>query len=212
VHQAEDLTFDLGMNKSLALPRAMSAVRPAVEKIFLKHGAVRLASPLLVPKSCASAPLQESTSAVTLMTHSGSVVTLPHDLRVPFARYVAWNGITSLKRYSIEKVYRERRVFGVHPRELYECAFDIISPNLSTVFLSMYMIGYLNVYALGCQLAEAELLAILWEVINEYSKDVQSAVLRLNHSSLIKAILLNNGIDFEKHNEFFRILKDAKAS
>jgi len=128
------------MSKSLAVPRAMSAVRPVIEKIFLKHGAVRLASPLLVPKSSASAPEKETSSAVTLMTHSGSVVTLPHDLRVPFARFAAWNGITHLKRYSIEKVFRERRVFGVHPRELYECAFDIISPSLGE---EIYIHGFL---------------------------------------------------------------------
>lgn len=127
---AEDMTFDIGMSKSMALPKAMSAIRPVIEKVFLKHGAVHMASPLLIPKSSASASLNESSLAVAVMTHSGSVVTLPHDLRVPFARYAAWNGITSLKRYSIEKVFRERRVFGVHPRELYECAFDIISPNL----------------------------------------------------------------------------------
>jgi eukaryotic translation initiation factor 2-alpha kinase 4 len=135
VQLAEDMTFDIGMSKSMALPKAMNAIRPVIEKVFLKHGAVRLASPLLIPKSNATASLKESSLAVAVMTHSGSVVTLPHDLRVPFARHAAWNGITSLKRYSIEKVYRERRVFGVHPRELYECAFDIISPNLGNQFL-----------------------------------------------------------------------------
>jgi translation initiation factor 2-alpha kinase 4 len=63
------------------------------------------------------------------MSHSGGIVTIPYDLRVPFARYVAWNGITCLKRYAIDRVYREKRVFGFHPRELYECAFDIVTPN-----------------------------------------------------------------------------------
>jgi len=64
---------------------------------------------------------------VRLMTHSGNVVALHHDLRVPFARYVVSNGLTSIKRFSIEKVLRERKVFGFHPREFYECAFDVIS-------------------------------------------------------------------------------------
>ena len=49
--------------------------------------------------------------------------------QVPFARYVARTGVSELKRYSIERVYRERRVRGLHPRELTECALDIVSPN-----------------------------------------------------------------------------------
>lgn len=91
-------------------------------------------------------------SYVKLMTHFGSIVCLPHDLRylygtnfiikcssyfacfrVPFARYVAWNGITLLRRYSVERVYREKKVFGFHPRELYECAFDIITPTTGMI-------------------------------------------------------------------------------
>ena len=49
--------------------------------------------------------------------------------QVPFARYVSRNNITDLKRYSIERVYREKKIHGLHPRELTECAFDIITPN-----------------------------------------------------------------------------------
>ncbi|CAB3382831.1 Hypothetical predicted protein [Cloeon dipterum] len=195
VPQAEDLTFDMGMSKSLLVPRAMSAVRVAIEKIFLKHGAIRLASPLLIPKSSASVKVKETNTTVTLMTHSGSVVTLPHDLRVPFARFIAWSNITtSLKRFSIEKVFRERRVFGVHPRELYECAFDIVSPNL------------------GLQVGEAELLSVLSEIVCEFNDAIQGAVLRLNHTSLIKAILLNSGIDEEKHEEYINLIQDFKDS
>jgi len=34
------------------------------------------------------------------------VLSLRYDLTVPFARYVAVNGITNIKRYHIGKVYR----------------------------------------------------------------------------------------------------------
>ena len=64
-----------------------------------------------------------------MMDHSGMVVGMPFDLRVPFARYVARNGISEMKRYSIEKVFRSKKVQGLHPRELIECAFDIITPT-----------------------------------------------------------------------------------
>jgi len=61
-------------------------------------------------------------------------------------------------------------------------------------------------------LAEAELLAILWEIFNEFSEDIQGAVLRVNHSSLIKAVLLNNGIDLDKHNEYLTIIQESKVT
>lgn len=62
------------------------------------------------------------------LVSGGSIVSVPHDLRTPFARYLAQNGsIVSMKRYCIDRVYRERRVLGFHPRELYECAFDIVT-------------------------------------------------------------------------------------
>lgn len=70
-----------------------------------------------------------NTSAVRLMTHSGSVVTLPHDLRTPFIKHVALNGKDRMRRYSVGRIYREKKVFNFHPKQLYECAFDIITPT-----------------------------------------------------------------------------------
>lgn len=65
------------------------------------------------------------------MTHSGSVVVLPHDLRVPFIKYVALTGTNVMRRYSVGRVYREKKIFNFHPKQLYECAFDIITPSSS---------------------------------------------------------------------------------
>lgn len=62
------------------------------------------------------------------MTHSGSVVTLPHDLRIPFIKHVALSGVNLIRRYSVGRVYREKKCFNFHPKQLYECAFDIITP------------------------------------------------------------------------------------
>lgn len=42
----------------------------------------------------------------TLMDDSGSVLMLPYDLTLPFARYAAHKDIVSLKRYNIARVYR----------------------------------------------------------------------------------------------------------
>ena len=51
--------------------------------------------------------------------------------QIPFARYISRTKLNHVKRYCIEKVYRKKRVGGFHPRELTECAFDIIT---STTF------------------------------------------------------------------------------
>lgn len=127
------------------------------------------------------------------MTHFGGIVSLPHDLRVPFARYVAWNNLSLLRRYSIERVYREKKVFGFLPRELYECAFDIVTPTS------------------GNLMPDAELLYIFFEIVNELPgiKNKQITI-RLNHSLLLKAILLHFGIK-EKHQEVLQMFSDARV-
>ncbi|XP_023718266.1 eIF-2-alpha kinase GCN2 isoform X3 [Cryptotermes secundus] len=193
VTRAEDITFDMNVGKSTSLPIPLMLQELAKERIvrvFQKHGATCLSTPLLMPQNT----LYDNTeSCVRLMTHSGGIVSIPHDLRVPFARYVVWNGITCLKRYAIDKVYREKRVYGFHPRELYECAFDIVTPNTGTL------------------MAEAELLSIAWEVVNEFhSLRDKTCVIRLNHAYLLKAILMHCGIEEEKYHDIYTILSEAK--
>lgn len=51
-----------------------------------------------------------------------------YDLTVPFARFVAMNGLTSLKRYQIAKVYRRDNPSKGRYREFYQCDFDIAGP------------------------------------------------------------------------------------
>ncbi|KAF5298737.1 hypothetical protein FQR65_LT09606 [Abscondita terminalis] len=104
----------------------------------------------------------------------------------------AWNNITFLRRYSIERVYREKKVFGFHPRELYECAFDIVTPTT------------------GNFVSDAEVLFIVNQIINSFpGLKNKNFYIRLNHAALIKAILLHCGIK-DRHNEVFNILTDAK--
>jgi histidyl-tRNA synthetase len=52
---------------------------------------------------------------------------LRYDLTVPFARYVALYGITSIKRYHIAKVYRrdQPQMARGRYREFYQCDFDV---------------------------------------------------------------------------------------
>ncbi len=54
-----------------------------VERIFIKHGAVGLSTPLLMPRS---ALYDNTDQCVSLMDHSGGIVSLPFDLRVRFGK------------------------------------------------------------------------------------------------------------------------------
>lgn len=115
VTPAEDITYDMNLpargianlisSKRLYL---QENVKAKVIEIFQRHGGIYLATPLLMPKSNQHNNFIDA--SVKLMTRTGSIVSIPHDLRAPFARYVAWNNISHLRRYAIERVFREKKV------------------------------------------------------------------------------------------------------
>lgn len=154
-----------------------------IVSLFCKHGAIEVVTPLLSPLVKKSSSYG---SIVRLMTHSGSVVTLPHDLRIPFAKHVALNGINMIRRYSVGRVYREKKVFNFHPKQLYECAFDIVTPGR------------------GNLLVDAEIISIAWEITNEIPALKQKNIsFRINHTSLLRAILLYCNVPVDKYSCLF---------
>ncbi len=65
--------------------------------------------------------------ALGIITDSTWLSCFRYDLTVPFARYVALNGVSSIKRYHIAKVYRRDnpQMNRGRFREFYQCDFDI---------------------------------------------------------------------------------------
>ena len=115
-------------------------------------------------------------------------------LQAPFARYVARNGISSLKRYSIDRVYRENRLYGLHPRELTACAFDIVTGTTASL------------------IPDAEVLHVVCEIIQEFPElQARNYYLRINHASLLRGILMHCGIPDKLHQEVYAILSDTKT-
>ena len=57
----------------------------------------------------------------------GEILSLRYDLTVPFARYVALNGLGNIKRYHIARVYRRDQPQAARGRfrEFFQCDFDI---------------------------------------------------------------------------------------
>ncbi|XP_011337588.1 eIF-2-alpha kinase GCN2 isoform X2 [Ooceraea biroi] len=198
VTPAEDITYDMNL-PARGTPSVLSSkkqllqenVKQKIVEVFQKHGGVHLATPLLMPKSVQHSNFVES--SVKLMTRTGSIVSIPHDLRTPFARYIVWNNISHFRRYSVERVFRDKKARGFHPRELYECAFDIISPIANNM------------------MTEAELIFIVWEIFNELPQiKEQNFIVRLNHTSLLQAVLMYCGVEKDKYQDIYSILQDAR--
>lgn len=189
-----DYTYDTDIHKGsfhLASAKLQQYVYETVTRIFRRHGAVRLQTPLLLPRN---RRLYEGCETACFMDHSGMLVSLPYDLRLAFARFVARNNISHLKRYSIERVFRPRKLDRVHPRELLECAFDIIIPVSSSL------------------MPDAEAIYTVSEVIQEFSAlQDRNYTIHLNHTSLLKAILLHSGVPEDKLTHASNILCDAMS-
>lgn len=162
-------------------------VKNKVVAILRKHGAIDVSTPLLTPYTKSTS----SDSAVKLMCHSGSVVTLPHSLREPFLRHIALNGINFLRRYSIGRVYREEKAYYSHPKQNFECAFDIVTPTR------------------GHFLVDAELLAVAYEIIHEFGVlKHKSITFRINHTSLLRALLLFFSVPKDKYKNLLALVTD----
>ncbi|KAI5707240.1 hypothetical protein M8J75_015941 [Diaphorina citri] len=191
VSPADDITYDISLSRSANFS-LLESTGDKLRRIFQLHGGAHFQTPLLTPLNSLTAT-SETTASV--MTRGGSIVTLPHDLRIPFARYLAQNGsIVSMKRYCIDRVFRERRVLGFHPRELYECAFDIVTNTP------------------GNLMAEAELISMLWEIVCEFPGLLdKNCMVRLNHFHLVTGILLHCGVELDKHEHVCSLLRKTKS-
>lgn len=100
-----------------------------------------------------------------------------------------------MKRYSIDNVYRESRLVGLHPRELAACSFDIVT-----------MPGGQSL------IADAEVIAVVSEIVHEVPNlGARNCRLRINHTALAKAVLLHCGIAESLHTDIYAILGDSKV-
>uniref|UniRef100_A0A674EH29 Eukaryotic translation initiation factor 2 alpha kinase 4 n=1 Tax=Salmo trutta TaxID=8032 RepID=A0A674EH29_SALTR len=189
-----DYTYDIVLHKgnfNFNSAKLQPYVYETITRIFKKHGAVRLQTPLLLPRN---RKLYEGSEPACLMDHSGMLVTLPYDLRIAFARFVARSNITHFKRWSIERVFRPRKLDRAHPRELLECSFDVIVPVTNSL------------------LPDAETIFTIAEIIQEFSVlQERNYHIYLNHTSLLKAILLHSGIPEDKLSHASSILCDAMS-
>ena len=190
----QDLIYDLDVYTGQVSPHAIlvqQMVHESVKSVFLRHGALRLRTSLLAPRTQLFEQLE---LAVSVMDHSGTLVTLPFDLRIPFARYIARNGVMNMKRFDIGCVYRDTKSLGAHPKELYDCVFDIVTSSPEDL------------------VPDAEVLLAVFEIINEFpSLGSRNYYIRMNHARLLTCYLTSIGISNERQAELIAILKEIRS-
>lgn len=172
------------LDSLVTLSPLIEFVKGKIVSLFRKHGAIEVDTPLLSPLTKHTA--SNWVNHVRLMTHSGCVVVLPSDLRTEFARHIAMSGVNMIRRYCVDRVYREEKVFNFHPKQSYECAFDIISPHSAS------------------HLVDAELLSLAYEIASEIpNRREKNVTIRMNHTNLLRAILLYCNVPKDMYADLF---------
>lgn len=95
-----------------------------VIECFKTHGAQAIDTPVFELKDVLTGKYGEDSKLIyDLKDQGGELLSLRYDLTVPFARYLAMNKISSIKRYHIAKVYRRDNpaMTKGRYREFYQC-------------------------------------------------------------------------------------------
>ncbi|KAI8329469.1 histidyl-tRNA synthetase [Chlamydoabsidia padenii] len=143
-----------------------------ITKVFKKHGAVTIDTPVFELKEILSGKYGEDSKLIyDLADQGGEECSLRYDLTVPFARFLAMNGkeYQNLKRYHIAKVYRRDQpaMTKGRMREFYQCDFDIAGTY-------------------DPMIPDAECLRILCEALTNL--DIGKFTVKLNHRKILDGI------------------------
>lgn len=142
-----------------------------IKKIFKSHGGQEIDTPVFERRTTLVGQYGDNDKLIyELLDQGGVELAMRYDLTVPFARYVASNNISEMKRFHIAKVYRRDNpsiVTGRY-REFYQCDLDICGKS-------------------GKMIADAEILHTVWDVLTQV--DVTPFVIKLNHRKLLTEIL-----------------------
>lgn len=171
--QAKDFAWDIatGANAQGIKPNDVllqNLVKDRLAMVFRGHGAVETQRQLLVPWSSH----YTNNNVVKLFDPSGTLVQLPYDLTLPYARSIGRGAPFLEKTFTISSVYRDSYTGGA-PRSNGEADFDILSYD--TLDLAM---------------KEAEVLKVIDEVIDEFpSLSSTQMCFHLNHADLLEIIM-----------------------
>ncbi|OMJ26802.1 Serine/threonine-protein kinase gcn2 [Smittium culicis] len=151
----------------------LDRIRETMTRVFRRHAFIEFVTPTLTPKLGIH---EFSMPPATFIDTKGNSVQLPYDLTVPFARYIARNKLTEIKRYCFNRIYRENSIGG-QPKFGNAISFDIVINE--------------SVHAV----ATGEILLVASEILRDLPAFYGSSLkLVLNHIDILDSILAYAGI------------------
>lgn len=147
---------------------------------FKRHGADSIDTPVFELKETLTGKYGEDSKLIyDLVDQGGELLSLRYDLTVPFARYLAMNKITNMKRYHIAKVYRRDNPAMTRGRfrEFYQCDIDIAGQY-------------------DPMIPDAECVRIVAEILEQLN--VGDFVIKVNHRRLLDGMFASCGVPDDK--------------
>jgi len=141
-----------------------------VKNVFKRHDAETIDTPVFELKEVLTGKYGEDSKLIyDLKDQGGEILSLRYDLTVPFARYVAMNGLVNVRRYQIAKVYRRDNpsMSRGRYREFYQCDFDIAGQY-------------------DLMLPDAECILIVKEILSKLQ--LGDFVIKVNHRKILDGI------------------------
>ncbi len=198
-----------------------------IKEVYKIHGGIMLDTPVCELTSTLQHGSygQESSKLIyDLQDQGGELLSLRYDLTVPFARYCAINGIKSMRRYSIGKVYRRDRPNISHGRfrEFYQCDFDILGNSAPYILEAECLLMMMQIFTkLGIQNYTIMVNSknVLYNAFKKY--DIQEEFFKTICSSLDKLdkvswsnvreeIVSKTHIDYETADKLHEYLKNME--
>ncbi|XP_027223750.2 histidine--tRNA ligase isoform X1 [Penaeus vannamei] len=151
-----------------------------IYSVFHMHGAVEIETPVFELKEVLTGKYGEDSKLIyDLEDQGGEILSLRYDLTVPFARYVAMNKITNIKRYHVARVYRRDNPAMTRGRyrEFYQCDFDIAGQY-------------------EAMLPDAECVQLVHQVLSKL--DLGEYTIKINHRKILDGVFGACGVPAEK--------------
>ncbi|XP_050216768.1 histidine--tRNA ligase, cytoplasmic [Mercurialis annua] len=211
-------TRDFAKEQMAIRERAFSIIA----EVFKRHGATALDTPAFELRETLMGKYGEDSKLVyDLADQGGELCSLRYDLTVPFARYVAMNGITSFKRYQIAKVYRRDNPSKGRYREFYQCDFDIagqyeeMGPDFEIVKILTELLDELNIGEYKVKLNHRKLLDGMLEICGvppEKFRTICSSIDKLDKQSFSqvqKEMVEEKGLSVEAAERIDTFVKES---
>lgn len=210
-------TRDFSKEQMAIRERAFSIIT----EVFKRHGAMALDTPAFELRETLMGKYGEDSKLIyDLADQGGELCSLRYDLTVPFARYVAMNGISSFKRYQIAKVYRRDNPSKGRYREFYQCDFDIagqyetMGPDFEVVKVMTELLDELNIGDYEVKLNHRKLLDGMLEICgvpSEKFRTICSSIDKLDKQSfeqIRKEMVEEKGLTLEIADKIGTFVKE----